>query len=287
VVSKALKQELIEIGVPPERILINPNAVNPEIFHPDCGGVDLRQELGIHPKDVLVCFVSTFSYWHGVEVLREAIRLLLPSPPSAPAVGPPDPSPPGSGARVPTTSSLRFLLVGDGLLAAQLRSDLAPYVRQGSVIFAGTVPHRSVRTFLDAADILVSPHVPMPGGTPFFGSPTKLFEYMAMGKAIAASALDQIAEVLEPGRTALLVKPGDPQELAAALQRLASDEQLRAQLGRNAREAALAHHTWRQNAKRVLAHYGESRSAENTLPSPAVSATPLPSGSTNMAGQNS
>ena len=92
----------------------------------------------------------------------------------------------------------------------------------------------------------------MPDNHPFFGSPTKLFEYMAMGKAIAASALDQIAEVLEHGRTALLVAPGDSVELAAAIRRLAGDPPLRAELGRNARAAALARHTWRQNAARVL-----------------------------------
>src|SRR5260370_10481034 len=132
---------------------------------------------------------------------------------------------------------------------------LAPYSRSGSVMFGVAIPHGSVRAHLDAANILVSPHVPMPGGTPFFGSPTKLFEYMAMGKAIVASALDQIADVLEHGRTALLVRPGDPSELAEAIQRLAADAQLRIELGRNAREIALARHTWRQNARRVLAYY--------------------------------
>src|SRR5205823_8149301 len=134
-----------------------------------------------------------------------------------------------------------------------------PYARQGRVIFTGAIPHRSVRTYLDAADILVSPHVPMPDGSPFFGSPTKLFEYMAMGKAIAASALDQIADVLEHDRTALLVKPGDSSELVRAIQRLAEDARLRTALARHAREAALARHTWRHHARRVLVHCGHSR----------------------------
>ncbi len=125
-------------------------------------------------------------------------------------------------------------------------------MRSGQAIFTGAIPHQYVRAYLDAADILVSPHVPMPGNYPFFGSPTKLFEYMAMGKAIAASALDQIAEVLEDGKTALLVAPGDSVELVAAIQHLAADPRLRAELGRNARATALARHTWRQNAGRVL-----------------------------------
>jgi len=267
VVSNPLRQQLMKVGVPAERILVNPNAVDPEWFYPHCGGAKLRQDLGFRSGDIVVCFVGTFSYWHGVAVLEQAIRSLL-------------------GKAQPASGPLKFLLVGDGPLAPQLQNALEPYVRRGWVTFTGAVPHGSVRAHLDAADILVSPHVPMPGGTPFFGSPTKLFEYMAMGKAIAASALDQIAEVLEHGRTALLVKPGDSSELAEAVQRLAADVQLRVELGRNARAAALARHTWRQNARRVLAHYTDTRPApiESGLRSTASGSAP--SRSTNLARQN-
>jgi glycosyltransferase involved in cell wall biosynthesis len=234
VVSNALRHELMDAGIPEERILVNPNAVDPEVFHPGCGGVEVRQRFGFQADDSVVCFVGTFSYWHGVAVLEQAIRSLLES-------------------RSPLHRSLKFLLVGDGLLAPKIRAALEAYVQQGRVVFTGPVPHLDVRSYLDAADILVSPHVPMPDGTPFFGSPTKLFEYMAMGKAIVASALDQIAEVLEIGKTALLVEPGSCQDLAAAIERFAADPQLRRQLGRNARATVLARHTWQQNAKRVLA----------------------------------
>ena len=240
VVSKPLKQELIEAGVPESRILVNPNAVDPEWFHPGCGGAKLREDLKFEPSDIVVGFVGTFGYWHGVVVLEEAIRSLL------------------DDAR-PPQALLKFLLVGEGLLAPGMRSALEPYVRRGLATFTGVVPHRSVRAYLDAADILVSPHVPLPGGGAFFGSPTKLFEYMAMGKAIVASALDQIAEVLEDGKTALLVKPGEASELADAIRRCAANRRLRAELGRNAREAALARNTWRQNARRVLASLGGSQ----------------------------
>ncbi len=266
VVSNPLKQQLIEAGVPAERILVNPNAVDPKSFHPNCGGAKLRHELGLRPQDVAVCFVGTFSYWHGVAVLEQAIRSLLES-------------------AHPVT--VKFILVGDGPLAPQMRNALEPYARRGLVIFTGTIPHSSVREYLDGADILVSPHVPLPDGKPFFGSPTKLFEYMAMGKAIVASALDQIAEVLGHGRTALLVKPGDPGELAQAIERLLADAQLRFELGRNARESVLARHTWRQNARRVLAYYAENQRAPKDSPAQSVVAPAnAASRRTNLANQN-
>ena len=267
VVSNPLKEQLVAIGVPAGRILVNPNAVDPDWFHPRCGGAKMRQDLGFRSHDIVACFVGTFSYWHGVAVLEQAIRSLLEKDQFS--EGP-----------------IKFLLIGDGPLAPQLRNALEPYVREGLVTFVGAIPHKSVRVYLDAADILLSPHVPMPGGAPFFGSPTKLFEYMAMGKAIAASSLDQIAEVLEHGRTALLVKPGDPRALAEAIQRLAADASLRIELGRNAREVALARHTWRQNARRVLAHYGGIRHAISEAAPPNVTVAPSPSPSTNLAREN-
>ena len=100
--------------------------------------------------------------------------------------------------------------------------------------------------------MLVSPHVPNPDGTPFFGSPTKLFEYMAMGKGIVASNLDQIGEVLEDGKTALLTPPGDVDALASAMARLAADAALRECLGGEARRVALERHTWRAHTQRTL-----------------------------------
>jgi glycosyltransferase involved in cell wall biosynthesis len=242
VVSEALRDELLGRGISPERILVNPNAVDPDRFHPRCGGDEVRARLGFTSADIVVCFLGSFGYWHGVSVLREAIPQLLGEEPH------------GQG-------KLRFLLVGEGLLHDELRQRCAEYERAGAVVFAGVVPHSQVPAYLDASDILVSPHVPMPDGRPFFGSPTKLFEYMAMGKAIVASDLDQIGRVLRHQETAWLVPPGDSKQLAAAIQLLASQPATRKRLANAAREAALAHHTWSQNAARLLARLNPPASA--------------------------
>ena len=106
---------------------------------------------------------------------------------------------------------------------------------------------------LAVCDVFASPHVPNPDGSPFFGSPTKLSEYMAMGRGIVASALDQIAEVLEDGRTAILVPPADAQALARALETLVVDRDLRLRLGAAARRVVLERHTWHAHVGRTLA----------------------------------
>ena len=233
VVSDPLKEELVKRGVPVERVLVNPNAVDPEYFRPRCGGEELRRELGLAQQHIVVGFVGTFSYWHGIGVLQGAIARLLADD---------------------QAGRLRFLLVGQGPLHSEMREFLKEYAVSRKVIFTGLVPHPGVRRYLDAADILLSPHVPMPDGKPFIGSPTKLFEYMAMGKAIVASNLDQLAEVLEHNRTALLVTPADVSELVNAIVLLSDDAVLRARLGSEARRAAIERHSWKRNAEQVLQH---------------------------------
>lgn len=237
VVSEPLRDELLQQGVPAERILVNPNAVDPKAFRPGCGGQEARTSFGFASDNVVVCFVGSFAYWHGIKILQRAITRLMERR--------------NQSAVLPR---LRFLLVGDGLLRAEIRQALQDYEQSGVVVFTGLLPHDVVPSLLDASDILVSPHVPMPDGRAFFGSPTKLFEYMAMGKAIVASDLDQLAQVLDHQKTAWLVPPGNDVELAAAIEMLAMEPDLRRRLGQCARESALERHTWRGNAARVLSH---------------------------------
>ena len=231
VVSEVLKETLLEKGVPADRIRVNPNAVDPDYFYPGRGREPGRLELDVAPNDVLIGFVGSFSLWHGIEILQQAIIRLFSS-------------------ELPCR--LRFVLMGDGLLHAEMRSALAGHEKAGHVIFTGPLTRDKVVEYLDSADILVSPHVPMPDGSKFFGSPTKLFEYMAMGKGIVASRLDQLAEVLEHERTALLVTPGNAEELAEAILWLALNPKVREALGSAARRAAVERHCWSHNVACAL-----------------------------------
>lgn len=231
VVSEVERRNLLRVGVDDEKIVVNPNGVDTERFQPNIGGDRVRHELGIEKDETLVGFVGTFGPWHGVHKLAEAITL------------------------VPKEARVRFLLVGSGAL----RDDVERVLREGDagqrVILTGAVEHERVPALLDACDVLASPHVPLEDGSEFFGSPTKLFEYMAMGKGIVASRLGQIGEVLEDEKTALLVEPGDVKELSEAIMRMVQSRSLRERLGAAARRKAIEHHTWTRNAKRVLDAY--------------------------------
>jgi glycosyltransferase involved in cell wall biosynthesis len=228
VVSEVERRNLEMRGVRPEKIVVNPNGVDVERFRPDVGGVEARRELGIEDDEVVAGFVGTFGPWHGVEKLAAAIKSM------------------------PADLRVRFLLVGSGSLHAEVEKQLE---NERRVIFTGAVGHDRVPKLLDACDILVAPHVPLADGSEFFGSPTKIFEYMAMGKGIVASRLGQIGEVLVDEETALLVEPGNVDELRSAMMKVIESQTLRVSLGAKAREVAEREHTWAHNARRVLEAY--------------------------------
>ncbi len=253
-ISDALKDELIERGVDPNRIVCYPNCVDPDVFDPArftaANSLALRERLALEPDAVVATFVGTFGQWHGAENLARAIARLV-----------------AEQADLLRRLKLRFLLVGDGVRMPQVTEILNEACHE-FVVLTGLVPQADAPAYLAASDVLLSPHVANADGSRFFGSPTKLFEYMAMGKAIIASDLDQIGEVLRPGlrvealptdrpcgserALAVLTPPGDEVALGRALVFAAANPAWGAQLGRNAREAALRRYTWRRHVEAIL-----------------------------------
>lgn len=206
--------------------------MDPEKYSPDIDGSPIRKKLGIENKIVLG-FIGTFGKWHGAEVLAESYGMLLKQDPQL-------------------KERVILLLIGDGMAMPIVKERLIQADALSNVILTGTVKQEKGPKYLAACDILVSPHVPNPDQTAFFGSPTKLFEYMAMGKGIVASDLDQIGEILEHQKTALLVKPGSAESLAEGLRALIDNPKLRNSLGQNARKKAVSEHSWKEHIRKII-----------------------------------
>jgi glycosyltransferase involved in cell wall biosynthesis len=117
------------------------------------------------------------------------------------------------------------------------------------VTFTGLVEPARVPGLLAGADALVLPN-PASAISTAFTSPLKLFEYMAAGRAIVASDLPAIREVLEDGVNALLVTPGDAEALAAGIRRLMDDPALAMRLA-GAAFATVHQYTWARRAERL------------------------------------
>ncbi len=255
-VSEVLADEVVARGVPQERVLWYPNCVDEPVFDPGRYPPEAvrrnRAWLGLAEADVVITFVGTFGRWHGVEVLARAAARLV-----------------DTDRGWLDRHRVRFVFIGDGVVMPEIRGILdgpeyAPYVR-----LTGLVAQAEAPAYLAAADILASPHVPNADGSRFFGSPTKLFEYMAMGRAIIASRLDQVGEVLSPaldgtrlptGGTmpagdarAVLVQPADVDQLVTGLRFLVEQPEWRALLGSNARQVAGERYLWRHHVQHLLA----------------------------------
>lgn len=93
--------------------------------------------------------------------------------------------------------------------------------------------------------------------------PTKLFEYMASGLPVIASDFPLWRRILEESGAGLVVDPGDPQAIAAAIDRLVADPALRQAMGERARKAAAERYNWRTEGERLLQVYREALHADH------------------------
>jgi glycosyltransferase involved in cell wall biosynthesis len=254
VVSQPLVEQAVSLGTEPGRVLFYPNGIDAAIFDPTRFGTDercaARRALGVPTDALLLTFVGTFGTWHGTDVLALAIRRLI-----------------DEDRAWLEKRRVHFLYVGDGARAPRVREILGTEVGGRFVTLAGVRPQAEIPATLAASDVLLSPHVPNPDGTPFFGSPTKLFEYMAMAKAIVASDLDQIGWVLKgwrpgeppPGkaggraRAAVLVEPGSADSLLEGVRRAVEmTPSQREEIGLEARRLVTESFTWDRNVAAVL-----------------------------------
>lgn len=121
------------------------------------------------------------------------------------------------------------------------------------VNFMGTVPHKKVGEYIKKAKICVIP-LPFSQIAAYYTSPMKMFEYLAAGKAIVASNLPSLAEVLKDGYNALLCKPDDPITLADAINNLLRDEKLRFKLSDNAWKDSHSY-SWERRADAILSFF--------------------------------
>ncbi|WP_419799780.1 glycosyltransferase family 4 protein [Terasakiella sp.] len=233
-ISEVLTQQLIERDVDLEKIVTVPNGVDTSVFHPDVDASSFKEkyELGQGP---VFGFIGSFGTWHGTKLLPEIFEkycILADALDLAPAT---------------------LMLYGDGSERVDCERDASTRIfGKNKIIFTGRVEAHEAPIALAACDILLSPHVGNKDGSAFFGSPTKLFEYMASGRAIVASDLDQIGQVLKKDVHALTVPAGDTTAFAEAMLKLVQDHSLAERLAGNARQLACEQYSWDSHVEQIL-----------------------------------
>lgn len=176
--------------------------------------------------EVVVGFVGTFRPWHDLDRVVDAVATV---------------------GRRPGAPRLRLLLVGDGPgLGGTLGRAAACGV---AVESTGSVPADVVPELLGRMDVGLAAYPP---GERYF-SPLKVFEYLAAGVPVVASAVGGLDRLLESGREAFLSRPGDHAALAEHLRVLCTDPGRRRAMGEAGRRAAVERHSWSHVLDRVMA----------------------------------
>lgn len=230
-VSEQVAADVVEKGVPKNRVLVAPNGVDTERFRPEPADQSLRDHLGLSNKFVVV-WLGSFHGFHGLDQAIDAMEILE-----------------GECA------DIALLLVGDGVERWNLESRVSRLGLQ-SVTFTGMVPFEQVPRYLNACDagILLAPE----GGSSHY-SPVKLREYMACGLPVIAHNVGEASSMLQDGKDAVLVPPGDPTALASAMKRLALSAELYQRLQRQGLATVDRKWSWKERVRELLQHLGDRR----------------------------
>jgi glycosyltransferase involved in cell wall biosynthesis len=227
-ISGDLKTHLIsQWNVPESKVTVLPCAADLEAFGRNHASTLVRKDLGLTNEPVII-WVGGFHPWHDLELLLKSFAHVVSKHPNA-----------------------RLVLVGDGPTRSAVVQQIRTAGLQDTVILTGAVAHTRVPELVSIGDVAVVPAAPVSAGAGGTGTPLKLFEYMAAGKAIVATSLNQAAEVVTDGLDGILVTAGDVNGFADAILALLENGPERCRLGQNARKRAVEQHSWELYTRRL------------------------------------
>jgi glycosyltransferase involved in cell wall biosynthesis len=205
-----IKEYASRLGVMDQKIIVIPNGVDTNFFDPKKYFAEqIESQMGLKGRKICM-YCGRLDRWAGTNVILQLSKAFA--------------------AESPNTS---FVIVGSGeekILSAQ------------NIVAVSGVAYEEVPKMLALADVVL---VPFPDNeVSRAASPLKLFEGMAMGKAIVASSVDGIEEVLSHRESGMLVSPGDVAEWIRAVTELLNDGSMAARLGENARSLVREKYDW-------------------------------------------
>lgn len=210
--------------VPHEKTVLIESATDPELFRP-LDGSACRQRLGLNPGGRYIGFVGSFFRHQGIDVLIDAAPTII--------------------CRFPDA---RFLLVGDGVMRRTWAERISRQGLSAAFLFTGLVPYSEVPLYIGATELCVAPFLADRGDA----SPLKLFDYLACGRAVVASAIRPLHDLLSRAEGIAPVPPEDPHALGKEIIRLLEDQEAARRLGEKGRRWVLEAHSWHAATKRLL-----------------------------------
>jgi len=205
VLSNNTKHSVMELGIPPQKIEVIPPSVDSSFFKQNNSHSLFRNNYGISHHTKLVLFVGNFSLTKGIDLLLEAVANILPYDTSVKLVLALDPSHRNFSFELQSLKKKIVLLgISQNIIILDIVSDM--------------------RDVMVSSDVIVAPFRSTAGITDY---PMPILEAMAIGRAVIASSVGGIPEVIEHGKTGYLVPPGNVDALRSAITKLLEDMDLR------------------------------------------------------------
>jgi PEP-CTERM/exosortase A-associated glycosyltransferase len=204
VICEGLRHELVERGIPTEKVTVVPNGVNIDLFDPR--KVELLKDKKFRfANRKVIGFMGSFFRWEGLELLVDAMAQLA-----------------------QTRSDVLLLLVGGGEMDQELRDRVRRHRLEEHVVLPGQVTQDQIPALYAGVDIMAFPRHST--RLTEMVTPLKPLEAMAMRKTIVASDVGGHRELIHHGQTGLLFQAGSVDALVASLCQVLDDKDLRESL---------------------------------------------------------
>ncbi|MBI5374035.1 MAG: glycosyltransferase family 4 protein [Candidatus Schekmanbacteria bacterium] len=225
VVAVPIREYIIEKKCKtPDKVEVIRDAVDTEHFKVMDKEIACR-ELGLSPSFIYIGFVGSLCPWHGVDYLIKAAPLILKE-----------------------DERVRFIIVGDGRMRKELSEMADKRAISDKIIWTGFVPYEKVPLYIAAFNAAVVFFKPLRRN---YGSPMKIFEYLACGRAVIASPGPEYGDFVEELGAGLSIDPENSEDFAKKVISLIKDKERLRQMGNNGREEMVKKHTWKTRAKEI------------------------------------
>lgn len=205
------------VGFPMERFRFWINGVDKSLHMADFDSAAFKENIGVPADAPMLMTLGRLSYWKRIDRAIDATVEIRKEFPDA-----------------------RLVIVGGGALEGPLRRQVEELGLTDAVIFRGPVSHDSIKSYLNAADIFIMPN-------DLTNMCSTLIEGLTAGCCIITRDVGTTTEVAKDGENALVLSPGEAEDIAAAAVRILKDQKERKRLADGAYQYAMEHfQTWEE-----------------------------------------
>jgi glycosyltransferase involved in cell wall biosynthesis len=206
-----------------ERIVVLPSGTDTVLFVPQDVAA-CRRRIGVGLERDYIGFVGSFYRYQGLQCLLDAMAIIR-----------------------RTMPSVHLLLVGDGESSLELKQQADRLALNSCITWAGRIPYQEVPTWIGAMTLCVAPFRGDRGET----SPVKIYDYLACGKPVIASAIPSVSATFVQEAGVAFVPPDNPSALAQAVLALLNDPHRQARMSSSGRRYVEQRFSWRHITDRL------------------------------------